>query len=41
VTSQSSPRPTSSLRRSDALLAAAVVGIVAMMIIPLPTIMLV
>jgi flagellar biosynthesis protein FlhA len=36
MTSQASPAPVSVLHRSDALLAAAVVGIVAMMIIPLP-----
>jgi flagellar biosynthesis protein FlhA len=36
MTTQASPAPVSVLHRSDAFLAAAVVGIVAMMIIPLP-----
>ena len=36
MTTQTTPAPVSVLGRSDALLAAAVVGIVAMMIVPLP-----
>jgi flagellar biosynthesis protein FlhA len=40
VTTQSSPAPVTVLHRSDALLAAGVVGIVAMMIIPLPATLL-
>ena len=36
TTQATSPAPISVLRRSDAILAAGVVGIVAMMIIPLP-----
>src|SRR5512142_44667 len=40
MTTQAAPAPNSVLRRSDAFLAAAVVGIVAMMIIPLPPLML-
>jgi flagellar biosynthesis protein FlhA len=40
MTTQASPAPISVLRRSDFLLAAAVVGIVAMMIIPLPPMLL-
>jgi flagellar biosynthesis protein FlhA len=40
MTTQANPRVTPGLRRSDALLAAAVVGIVAMMIIPLPPVVL-
>ena len=40
MTTQASPAPASVLGRSDAFLAAAVVGIVAMMIIPLPPMLL-
>ena len=40
MTTQSTPAPISVLGRSDALLAGAVVGIVAMMIIPLPPMLL-
>jgi len=40
MTTQATPAPISVLGRSDALLAAAVVGIVAMMIIPLPPMLL-
>ena len=40
MTTQSSPAPVTVLHRSDALLAAGVVGIVAMMIIPLPATLL-
>ena len=40
MTTQASPAPASILNKSDALLAAAVVGIVAMMIIPLPPMLL-
>ncbi len=40
MTTQAAPAPASALRRSDAILAAAVVGIVAMMIIPLPPMLL-
>ena len=40
MTTQASPAPISVLGRSDMLLAAAVVGIVAMMIIPLPPVLL-
>src|SRR5512135_848786 len=40
MTTRTAQLPTTILRRSDALLAAAVVGIVAMMIIPLPSMVL-
>jgi flagellar biosynthesis protein FlhA len=40
MTTQAASAPPAVLRRSDALLAAAVVGIVAMMIIPLPSMLL-
>ena len=40
MTTQTAPAAPSVLRRSDALLAGAVVGIVAMMIIPLPSVLL-
>lgn len=40
MTTQAAPAPAGLLRRSDAVLAAIVVGIVAMMIIPLPTTLL-
>src|ERR671933_1273616 len=36
MTSQAAPRTANSIGRNDALLAAAVVGFVAMMIVPLP-----